>query len=340
MIRKTREEVTNLIKKIFEKRNIKESHIDILAEHLISANLNGVDTHGIFKIPKYLQQIKDKELLPNNEPEIIKETETTALISGNWTFGQITAKIAMETAIKKAKKNGISISGIVKANHIGRLGYYSEMASNAGMIALIMGGGFSEETANAAPFGGKKAVLCTNPISMGFPAKNETPVIIDFATTKIAGNKVGLARENNKKIPLGNIIDKNGNDTTDPDDFFDGGALLPFGKHKGYALMLAAEFLGRILTGSDLYAENNKGGEIYGNSGATMIVFKADVFRPYEDFLNEIDEMEQRVKDVPPASNFNEVLVPGDIEKRTRYEREEKGIPVSKKLWDRLENMV
>lgn len=340
MIVKTTEEVIDLIKEIFIKRNVKENHIDILVEHLISANLSGVDTHGIFKIPKYLQQIQDEELLPNSEPEIIKESETTTLISGNWTFGQITAKKAMEIAIKKAKKMGLSISGIVKANHIGRLGYYSEMASNEGMIALIMGGGFSEETANAAPFGGKNAVLCTNPISMGFPAKNETPVIIDFATTKIAGNKVGLARENNEKIPLGNIIDKNGNDTQEPDDFFDGGALLPFGRHKGYALMLAAEFLGRIVTGSDLYAENNKGGKIYGHSGATMIVFKADVFRPYEDFLNKIDEMEKRVKNVPPASGFDEVLVPGDIENRTRLEREKNGIPISENLWNKLKSLA
>ena len=281
--------------------------------------------------------MKAKQILATEKPVTLYETPNSALVKGNWTFGMVTARHAMNLAIKKAKNSNISIVGGVQVMHIGRLGEYAEMAAAEKMISTIWSGGYAEVKEyppSAVPYGGKKAILQANPFSMGFPAGDEPPMISDFATTVNSNTKLHFLREKKQELPPGSCVDKNGNPTCNPEDFFNGGAHLPFGGHKGYAILLANEFLGRIFTGADLFAKDQGNHTALLHSGFTMIVFKSDIFITYKEYSSKVDELENRIRAVPPAPGFKEVLIPGDLERRTRQERTKNGIPIADKTWE------
>ena len=259
---KTADELHAVVKVILVAAGADEANADRVAEGLVSANLSGVDPHGVFHMQEYVEGIRDGFIVPAAKPEIITETPTTAMITGNWTFGFVTAKFALDLAVSKARAQSIAIVGMVRCGHIGRLGEYAEMAAADGMVSYTWAGGYSEDQQSTVPYGGRGKVLHTNPLSIGFPAGEETPMVMDFATTVGSGSKIMVARDRKERLPPGSIIDKHGNPSTDPEDFINGGAHLPFGGHKGYAIMLAVEFLGRILTGSDDYAEPHRGGHL------------------------------------------------------------------------------
>ena len=336
MIIKTAEALHALAREILLKGGADEHNADIVAEHLVSANLSGVDTHGVWHLPLYVKGMQAGEIVGTARPEILSETATSALVKGNWAFGHVTAKYAMEVAIEKAKEHHVTVVGLVQACHIGRLGHYVEMAASEGMISMLWAGGFGVEVPATAPFGGRERALHTNPLAMGFPAGEAPPMMFDFATTAVSGVKVLNAQRRGEQLPPGCLVDKDGNPSTDPNDYFDGGAYLPFGGHKGYALMMAVEFLGRIFTGSDTFTDVGRGGAIMGHQGVTMIVFKADVFRPFAAYASQVDEMGGQIRDVAPAPGFEAVLMPGDPEARTRSARKREGIPIADDIWESI----
>ncbi len=253
-------QLRDLVLDVLKAAGADQRNADRVAEALVSSNLCGVETHGVWQLPGYVKAIQAGDIVPTAWPEIVSETPTTALVSGNWTFGHVTAKYAMEVAMEKAQAQNVAVVGIVKAGHIGRLGEYVELAASQGLISQLWGGGYSEEVPAAAPYGGRKRALHTNPVAMAFPVGQGSPMMFDFATTAISGVKVVDARDQNKPLPPDCIVDKHGNPTVNPADFFAGGAHVPFGKHKGYAFMMAAEFLGMVLTGSNTYADLQRGG--------------------------------------------------------------------------------
>ena len=329
-------ELHSLVSNILQAVGADERNADRVAEALVSSNLAGVDTHGVLHLPRYVEYVQDGEIEPTAWPKVLSETPATALVSGNWGFGHVTAKYAMELAIEKGREQGIAIVGIVQAHHIGRLGEYAELAASEGMIGLVWAGGYGEQKPMAVPFGGRKPVLHTNPLAMGFPAGDEPTIVLDFATTAIAGSKVLLAQQGGKPIPPDAVVDKHGNPTTDAEAFLDGGAQLPFGGHKGYAIMLAVEYLSRILLGTAKYADPDKGGIYMRDQGVSMMAFKADLFQPLDEFEALAAEMERRIRAIPPAPGFDEVIVPGDPEARNRAERTENGIPITDEIWASL----
>lgn len=333
---KSAQECTDLAEQILIKAGASPANAREVAVHLVSANLHGVDTHGIWHLGGYVKSIHAGDIVPDASPAILKESPTSALITGNWTFGQVAAKYAMQVAIEKARTQHIAIVSMVQAHHIGRLGYYVEMAAAAGMGAMVWGGGYAEHEPAAVPFGGRRAVLHTNPISIGLPLSDNHPMMFDFATTSVAGVKVVNAQRRNETLPAGCIVDKEGNPTNNPNDFFEGGAHVPFGGHKGYGLMMVAEYLGRIYSGADAYAEAKRGGPIMRHQGVTMIAFRDDTFQSEDAYLASAHEMADRVHAVPPAPGFNQVLMPGDMEARTRSKREHEGIPLDPQLWQSL----
>lgn len=336
MITKTADELQALVKEILLAAGADEQNAEDVAAHLVLANLSGVDTHGVWPLLLYVQAIKAAEILPTAHPKILRETPTSALVTGNWTFGQVAAKYAMETAIEKAKAQNVAVVSLVQSHHIGRLGHYVEMAAAEGMIAMVWGGGYGVEEPASVPYGGRAPILHTNPMSMGFPGDAESPMMFDFATSALSGVKVVNAYRRGEQLPPNCIVDKDGNPTTNPNDFFEGGGHLPFGAHKGYALMMAAEFLGRIFSGTDAYVEAERAGPIMRHQGVTMIAFKADVFQPFEAYAERADEMVRRVRAVPPAPGFQEVLAPGDMESRTRAARRRDGIPIADDIWQTI----
>ncbi len=337
---KTAEELRDLANRILQAAGADEENADRVAEALVSSDLAGVDTHGVFQLPRYVTEIGKGELVPAAHPKIIKESPTTAMVSGNWTFGQVAAGYAMQTAIRKAKESSVAVVGMVQATHLGRLGEYPEMAAAQGMVSIMCGSGYAEGQPSAVPFGGREKVLQSNPIAMGFPAGDKPPLIIDIATSIVANNKINLARAKNEPLPPGWIVDKDGNPTTDPQALEEGGGVLPFGGHKGYAMMLAVEFLGRILTGANGFAEGDLGGPVMREQGVTMVVLKADLFQPLTGFAQLADDKISQMKAVAPAPGFTEVLVPGDVENQARAARRRHGIPLSDAVWRSLTELA
>ena len=334
------EDLHHLTRHVLLAAGADERNASRVAEALVLSNLSGVDTHGVFHLPRYVNEIREGMLVPTAWPEVLVETATTALVSGNWTFGHVVAKYAMDVAIAKARAQNVATVSLVRAMHIGRVGEYAEMAVAKGMIALVWASGYGAEVPVAVPFGGRSPILHTNPIAIGVPTGDETPMVMDFATTRIAGSKVRTAQLKGEQVPPGSLVDKDGNPTTDPSGYPSGGGMIAFGDHKGYAFMLADEFLGRVLAGADGHTEGERGGPLMRRQGVTMIVLRADLFQPMADFSRRSGELKRRVNAVPPAAGFDEVLVPGDLEARAREERTREGIPIPVEVWRSLTDLA
>ncbi len=316
-----------------------ERNADIVAEHLVASEQAGVATHGLRPMYVYFNDIASDQLLPAAGPDILEESPTSALITGNWGFGQVAAKFAMELAIEKAAAANIAIVSLVQLHHIGRVGYYSEMAAAAGMAAIVVGAGYCKSERRTAPYGGRGKVLDTNPISIGFPNPQEPdgrPVLLDYATTFKAQGALFLSKIRGEQLAPGFVIDSDGNPSTDPNVLDNGGAMLPFGTYKGFALMMVVEYLARIISGSDDHIDPNFGDDMFRHQGVTMIVIRADLFRSMESYADAALDMSQQVRAVPPAPGFDKVRMPGDPEADARIESESEGICIADDIWQLL----
>jgi len=337
----TAAQLDEMIVTILLRAGASPANANCVASHLVKANLRGVDTHGVWQLPGYVSAIERKELLPQASPHLLRDTPVSALLSGSWGFGQVAALEATQQAIRKAQMSGISIISIVQSHHIGRLGEYAELAAQYGLMSSIWGSGFGEEKPVVVPYGGAKPLFGTNPIAIGMPASDGPPIIVDFATSATSGVKIIEALRKGVAVKPGWIVDKQGNATTDPSQITEeGGGQVAFGGHKGYALMLATEIIGRILSGADNFVEPPKGGYPFSHQGATMIFFRADLFQPLESYYAQTSDLRQRVKATLPATGFKEVSLPGDPEACTRAVREREGIPIPEDLWQTLTRLT
>jgi LDH2 family malate/lactate/ureidoglycolate dehydrogenase len=306
---------------IFRAAGAEPDPTEILVDHLIDANLAGHDSHGVLRIPSYVKLIQSGRIQPNNRPFVVRETAVSAIVDGNQTFGQVSARFGTEVAVAKAKGSGVGVVGIVRCNNIGRLGTYSSLAARDGVVFMVTTGGLGK---SVAPFGGRRGAFGTNPFSFGFPAGERPDLMIDFATSTIAGGKVMVARAKHEPVPPGSLIDREGNPTTDPNEYFNGGALLPFGGHKGSALATLSVLLANALVPVADYP---------GGSGTFMLAVNADILRDVAAVEREADAALARIKDVPPAAGGPEVLVAGEPEVRAAQRRRAEGIPVAEDTW-------
>jgi hydroxycarboxylate dehydrogenase B len=329
MLTMSAERLRDVSRRVFEAAGTPTDLATDMANILVESNLSGHDSHGIIRIPYYVKQIKDGTLDPKARPEVIGETPGSALVDGKYAFGHVAAAFGTEVAIRKAKESKAVVVSIVRCNHIGRLGEWGSRAAAKDVIAIVtVGGGGGPGI--AAPFGGAARALSTNPISIGIPGGRVPDMLIDFATTSIAEGKVQVARAKGAQLPPGSIIDKAGNPSTNPNDLYDGGMLLPFGAHKGYCLAMVVELLGAAFSPGE---EHNNGGR---GGAAVIIAVDATTFRPLASYETSADEALTRVKAIPPAQGFTEVLLPGEPEQRSKAERLRDGIPVAEATWDAI----
>jgi LDH2 family malate/lactate/ureidoglycolate dehydrogenase len=337
---KTASELTAFSRRILEALGASEAHARRVAEALVASHLVGFDSHGVQILPTYAQNIRAGQIDPRAEPAVLEETASYALVRGNWSFGFVTLAFATRLAVEKAAEQKVAVVGAVEVNHVGRLGEYAEMIASAGQVGILAAGGFGVEAPVAVPYGGRRPILSTNPIAMGFPAEG-SPMILDYATTAIAGGKALLARARGEQVPPGCLVDRDGNPTTDPAALLErGGAHVPFGGHKGFALMLAVEFLGRVLTGADRFAAPDRGDPITRHQGVSIIAIDPGAFQPLAEFRASAAAMLEQVRAVPPAPGFERVIAPGDLEAAARRERSAKGIPIPEPTWRALTDLA
>jgi LDH2 family malate/lactate/ureidoglycolate dehydrogenase len=213
----------------------------------------------------------------------------------------------------------------VQAGHTGRIGAFTERAAREDMVAFMAIGTVGNPM--TAPYGGARPILGTNPVSFAVPADRHPPVLLDYATSAIAAGKVKVAKARGQQLPPGSILDSSGQPSTDPDDLFHGGFLLPFGAHKGYALAVIAELLSGPLVGAETFPA------VFQRSGIFILCMDAGAFRPAEAAVAAVDASIDKIKAVPPGPGFDEVLVPGEVEARSQQQRERDGIPIPDLTW-------
>ncbi len=306
-----------------------------VAEGVIGANLAGHDSHGIIQIPSYIERIEVGHIVCGAPMDVVRETATTMVVDGNWGFGYHVSKFVMQSIIEKATAGGVAAATVYRQGHVGRVAAYPIMAAKAGLIGMMTAD--SGRTAKGVvPFGGREARLGTNPICFAMPSNLEGPLFIDMATSAVAAGKISLAVARGKEIPEGWILDKNGNATTDPNDFSDGGTILPLGGtegHKGYGLSAIVEIFSGLLTGLG-FGVDPTGRH---NDGCFMAAFNVEAFRSLETFKQDVTEFAQYLKSTPTAEGFEEVFYPGEIEHLKAVHGREHGIDVEESTWERLQ---
>ena len=305
---------------ILIKAGCKKDYANKIIDHLIDSDLSGVESHGVVRTLQYLDEYQQGYLLPNVVPKLTKDSLTTINVDGQGGLGIPAIDMATEEGIAVAKSNGMCAVAIRNIGHTGRLGAFAEKAANRGFLFILCGGGARDNWRMVAPYGGKKALLPTNPWCLGIPGGLRGPVVLDCATSKIAGGWIKAARIANAKLPKGMIIDKNGLPTDNPNDFFSGGAILPKGEALGYGLATIGELICDAMLGPATVECNT-----------LILLVDTTRYRHPDIFNNAAEEILSELRDCPPAKGFERVEIPGEREQKNR--EISKTIMLPKKIW-------
>ena len=305
----------------------------LVAGELITSSLMGHDSHGVLRIPEYLDLVARGAIRPDALITVEPTSATTAVVDCGHGFGAVGGRKAIDVACQIAIAQRTACVITQRCHHVGRLGAYVEAAARRGLIAMA--------TCNSPPqghvvlpWGGRAGRLATNPIAYGVPTGGD-PIVADFATSIAPEGKIRYHRNEKRPVPQGWIVDAEGRPTTDAAAFYGPplGGILPLGGtagHKGFALSLLVEILGSCLAG---HASTDA--SILGN-GVCFIVVDPAAFYPLDNFKRYVDETVAYIKSSPPAPGFSEVLVPGEIEFRNLRRRQAEGITVDEVTWQAI----
>ena len=309
----------------------------IVSDHLVEANLRGHDSHGVGMLVAYVRDFEAGTLKPNQKPEIVSDTGTISVWDAHGGYGQVIARQAVEWAIDAAKKHGVAVNGLRNAHHIGRVGTYGEIVARAGMVALHFVN-VASGPPPVAPFRGREGRFLTNPVCIAIPGTGKNPpILLDFATSRVAMGKVRVAHNAGKTMLDGALLDHAGKPTTNPSVMYTEprGVVLPFGEHKGSGLALVCELLAGAIVGSATVTTSvpPERGII---NGMLSIVIDPAKLSARDSMMREIDEMISWVKSAQPAEADLPVLVAGEPEQLSRAARIANGIEVDDTTWAQL----
>ena len=312
------------IVEIFKRLGCDDDTCQAIADHLIDANLCGVESHGVMRVMQYAESMRSGAMGTGVRPEV-RTTDTGAtMVDGGMGSGIPAMLLAYETATALAQDTGLAALSIINTGHTGRHGAYADAAATQGFLTICTGGGNHRVHNQVAPYGGARGMLPTNPWCIGIPGGDLGPVVMDFATGRIAGGWIYAAQSAGALLPEDCVIDRYGNPTRDPQDYFDGGAILPMGGHKGYALSLMAELIGEAMLGP-------------ASPECTWFLLAIDTrrFRQPEALQAAAEEVLADLRDCPPAPGFERVEIPGEREREQRR-RSNGVIAVPEQTWHQL----
>ncbi len=305
----------------------------LVAEGLVNANLAGHDSHGVLRLPGYLAGVEQQHVHPAHLPNLVSISGATAIVDACGGWGQPAMWLATETVHDLAKEYGVAAAVVHNSYHIGRVAPYVEWLAERGIVALAM----ANAAPAVAPFGGSKRVLGTNPIAWAVPRdEGKQPVSFDVATAGIAEGKLRVARAKGLPVAEGNLVDSDGRPSTDPHDFYAGGALLPFGGHKGSGFSILAQFLGRGLARMDPSAFDGPRGV----NGPLIIAIDVGRFADPDEFRGEIEAQCSTITGCPPREGVAAVQLPGEPELTIREERLRAGVPIPDTTWEELRDLA
>lgn len=312
----------------------------LVGTSLVGANLRGHDSHGVMRIAQYLDGVSKGDIKPGANFSVIKETPTLLQANGNWGFGQSQATRLMDRVIPKARENGMAIGTLIHSSHIGRLGEYCEQAAGAGLVSMLMVNTHGV-AARVAPPGGKAPRLGTNPIAFGVPHPDGT-LILDFGTSTTAEGKVRVKRIAGQPCPDGWLLDCEGRPTNDPTTLYGNppGTIRPFGgdqPHKGFALGLMVEIFAGALSGGVCIRE--KPITQLGNCAFALVIDPQHVGGG-QYFACEVENLVKFIRDCPRVAGVDEILLPGDPERKTLAKRLAEGVPIDDGNWKQLTDLA
>lgn len=343
------EQLYHYTKSVFNNIGCNEKDSGIATEVLLSADLRGIDSHGIARLIGYVRLWESSRVNAAPDIAITHETPSTAVIDGDAGLGLVVAPYAMKVAIEKARNVGTGWVSVGNSNHFGIAGYHAMLALEEDMIGIAM----TNASALVAPTYSAERMLGTNPIAVAIPAGNQPPFVADMATTTAANGKLEILQRKNETAPEGWIQDKNGKSSTDAHALKSGGSLLPLGSdrehgsHKGYALGSIVDIFSAVLSGGSYgpwappfpayvpMPENMPGKGLGHFFGAMRI----DAFRKADEFKAHMDNWITRFRNAQPVDPSQRVLIPGDPERATEQIRRQNGIPLLQSVVDDLRKL-
>ncbi len=296
----------------------------MVAEHLADSSLCGVESHGLMRVIQYHDQFSNGMMQPQGNPQFGQLPSGGYVVDGNSGIGIPAMEMAIERGCELAASSGISALAIRNTGHTGRLGAFADLAAEQGYLTIMMGGGNRKTWRQVAPYGGRKAMLPTNPYCIGIPGGERGPVVLDFATSKIAGGWIYAAQSAGALLPEGAVIDAAGNPSVDPQAYFDGGAILPAGGAKGYALALMAELIAEAMLGPATTECN-----------WLLITLKTSLYCDTSSMQGIAEEILDEMRQCPPSPGFDQVQIPGERERDLR--RQANGvIAIPEPTWQQI----
>lgn len=329
------EKLTHLTQAIFVAMGTPEDIAEIVAQSLVKTNLLGHDSHGVIRVKQYVNMIREGMIKPTARPLTSKQFGATATVTGDYGFGQVGARYGAELVREMAVTHGISAVSIAKVTHIGRLGEYTQMIADKGLVGIGFTGG-SMYKGWVTPYGGRERTFGTNPMSFAVPTGDGETLLLDFATAGVAHGKVVLAQAKGEPVPVGMLLDKDGNPSTDATILDDGAMLLPMGLHKGSGLAMMMEIVPTLLAGHQPISSP----DFHFGNPTLLMALSLEAFAGESHFHHYVTELKQRVKSVAPAKGFDEVLLPGEPESRSYQKRKQSGIPIPESVWDDIQHLA
>ena len=344
------EQLLSFTIEVFQKIGCPEKDAHIAATALLSADLRGIDSHGIARLIGYVRLWEAGRANTKPDIRIIHETPSTAVVDGDSGLGLVVAPFAMQLAIEKAKNVGTGWVSVQHSNHFGIAGYHALQAVKEDMIGIAM----TNASALVAPTFSIERMLGTNPICVAVPAGEEPPFVADLATTTAANGKLEILQRKNEEAPSGWVQNKDGSPSVDPHVLKSGGALLPLGgdrdhgSHKGYALGAIVDIFSAVLSGANYgpwvppfpaYVPMPTGmpGKGIGHFFGAM---RIDAFRPAGEFKEHMDKWIRRFRSATPVAGEEKVLIPGDPEREMEGIRRSSGIPLFGSVVDELKGLA
>lgn len=344
------QQLFNFTRSIFLKMGCPEEDATLATSVLLSADLRGIDSHGIARLVGYVRLWEAKRVNAAPAVTILHETPSTATVDGDSGLGLVVAPKAMQIAIEKAKNVGTGWVSVQNSNHFGIAGYHAMMALDEDMIGICM----TNASPLVSPTFSIERLLGTNPICVAVPAGAEPPFVADLATTTAANGKLEILQRKNEEAPLGWIQDQAGKPSTNPHELKTGGALLPLGgdrehgSHKGYALGAVVDIFSAVLSGANygpwvppfpayVPMPTDMPGKGIGHFFGAM---RVDAFRPADEFKQHMDHWIRRFRSAKTAEGFDRVLIPGDPERAMEGERRTNGIPLLQPVVDDLQALA
>ena len=335
-----------LVNQIFIAMGCHKNEAFTVTKHLITANLMGHDSHGVGMIPTYVNGFHQKILFPNIIPDLVKDDPSIIVFNGKRGFGQSIANLAMEQCISRCREKGIVLMGINNSGHMGRIGTYGEQCAEAGLISIHFVN-VTDRSPSVAPYGGTQARFGTNPICIAMPRGAELdPIVLDFATSKVAVGKIRVAINKKERLPDGWVIDHSGNPSNDPrvmeqhiypneKSDVPEGAVLPMGDYKGFGLSLFCEILGGIMSGGKtIQPANERLGGVINNM--MSIVINPNQLIDNSSLQEELKSLINYIKSSPNALESEPVCLPGEPERKRQKQRLKSGINIDNETFEQI----